>query len=77
MDLLLIEQSDASEGQAIYLPMARIFKILKNDVPWGDENCLVKVFHDDGSGDAAIVILKGAATAEIGKRLGVEDDSKK
>jgi hypothetical protein len=75
MEFLMIDQTDSPDGQILYLPMGRIFKVLKNNVPWGDEACVVKVFHEEEEGgDAAIEIVKGAATSGLAKRLGIADD---
>jgi hypothetical protein len=77
MEFLMIDQTASSaDGQILCIPMARIIKVLKNEAPWGDEACVVKVFHDDGGGsDAAIEIVKGAATGKLGKGLGLADDA--
>jgi len=75
MEFLMIDQTDSPDGQILYLPTGRIFKVLKNNVPWGDEACVVKVFHEEEEGgDAAIEIVKGPATSGLAKRLGIADD---
>ena len=80
MDFLKIEQSEKvsdspSDSTLLYIPMDRIIKVLKNHASWGDAECLVKVFHQDFSGsDAAIVVVEGEQTRDLGTQLGLVDE---